>query len=97
MLKEIYLTLILKRAKLFLFFLIVILLTSIYLSKNFKLDASANSLLIENDPDLNYLREINKKYNSKEFLVLTYTPQKKLTDKSTIKNKIACTIRLETH
>jgi len=44
-----------------------------YFSKNFQLDASSDTLLLENDPDLKYLREINKKYGSKDFLVLTYT------------------------
>ena len=49
---------------------------SIYQSKNFELDASADTLLIENDPDLVYLRELNKKYKSEEFFIITYTPLK---------------------
>ena len=40
---------------------------SIYQFKNFELDASTNTLLIENDPDLIYLRDLNKKYKSEEF------------------------------
>jgi len=44
-----------------------------YFSKNFQLDASSDTLLLENDPDLKYLREVNKNYGSKDFLVLTYT------------------------
>ncbi len=47
---------------------------SIYQSKNFELDASADTLLIENDPDLIYLRNLNKKYKSEEFFIITYTP-----------------------
>jgi len=47
---------------------------SIYQSKNFELDASADTLLIDNDPDLIYLRELNKKYKSEEFFIITYTP-----------------------
>ena len=34
-------------------------------------------LLIEGDPDLEYLREVHKDMVSKEFLVLTYTPKRK--------------------
>ena len=34
-------------------------------------------LLIEGDPDLEYLKEVNERYGSKEFLVLTYSPMKK--------------------
>jgi len=43
-------------------------------------------LLLENDPDLKYLREVNTKYGSKDFLVLTYTPKDNLLAPDTIKN-----------
>ena len=66
---------------LFLFFFFSVI--SIYQSKNFELDASADTLLIENDPDLIYLRELNKKYKSEEFFIITYTP-KKLNTKNTV-------------
>ena len=56
-------------------FFSTIFLASIYQSKNFELDASADTLLIENDPDLNYLRELNKKYKSEEFFIITYSPK----------------------
>ena len=57
-------------------------------SKNFRLDASSETLLIEGDPDLKYLNEINDRYGSKEFLVLTYTPQEKMIDDSSIVNLV---------
>ncbi len=41
---------------------------------NFKLDASADSLTLENDTDLDYFREINERYSSGDFLVVTYSP-----------------------
>ena len=70
--------------------LLLILLTAGYFAKFFQLDASSDTLLLENDPDLKYLREVNKKYGSKDFLVLTYThsPSEDLNFKSeaTIKN-----------
>ncbi len=44
-------------------------------SKNFRLDASADSLLLENDQDLKYYRSISAKYGSDEFLVITYSPK----------------------
>ena len=53
--------------------LLILLLTFTYFSKNFQLDASSDTLLLENDPDLKYLREVNKKFSTREFLVLTYT------------------------
>lgn len=61
--------------KLILLSLIIILLGSLYFSKNFKLDASADTLLLENDPDLKYLREVNERYGSEEFFILTYEPE----------------------
>ena len=70
--------------------LLIILLIFGYFTKFFQLDASSDTLLLENDPDLKYLREVNKKYGSKDFLVLTYThsPGEDLNFKSedTIKN-----------
>jgi predicted RND superfamily exporter protein len=58
----------------------------LYFSKDFKLDASTDSLLLESDKDLKYLREINERYGSKEYLVLTYTPVSSFTDEETIIN-----------
>jgi len=52
----------------------------------FQLDASSDTLLLENDPDLKYLREVNAKYGSKDFLVLTYTPKDNLLAPDTIKH-----------
>lgn len=41
---------------------------------NFKLDASADSLTLENDTSLAYYRESLQRYGSSDFLVVTYTP-----------------------
>ena len=35
-----------------------------FFSKDFRLDASSETLLIEGDPDLEYLREITDRYGS---------------------------------
>jgi predicted RND superfamily exporter protein len=72
----------LERPKLILITLILILSFSVYNAKNFQLDASADSLLLENDPDLNYLRSVNERYSSEEFFVITYTPKKKINEES---------------
>ena len=50
------------------------------------MDASSDALLLEGDKDLKYLREINERYGSKDFLVLTYTPVSSFTEKETILN-----------
>ena len=69
-----YQNLVLKKPKIVLLFLIIALFGFGYFSKDFRLDASSDTLLIEGDPDLKYLREINERYGAKEFLILTYTP-----------------------
>ena len=70
------------------FYILLIFLTlfvfSIYQSKNFELDASADTLLIDNDPDLIFLRELNKKYKSEEFFIITYTPKNSNTKEAII-------------
>ena len=42
--------------------------------------------MLEGDPDLSYLREVNRTYGSKDFLVLTYSPVTSFTEKETILN-----------
>ena len=86
MFNKIYKNLIINKPKSTFLILLVLLLTFGYFSKNFQLDASSDTLLLENDPDLKYLREVNSKYGSKDFLVLTYTPKKDLLSPDTIKN-----------
>ncbi len=73
-------------AKITLIFLIVLITFCLYHSKNFNLDASSDALLLEGDPDLKYLREVNQTYGTKDFLVLTYTPISSFTEKETILN-----------
>ena len=73
-------------SKLTLFLLCLLIGFSFYHSKNFNLDASSDALLLEGDKDLKYLREINERYGSKDFLVLTYTPVSSFTEKETILN-----------
>ena len=78
---------ILKYPYVILLFFLSIFLISIYQSKNFQLDASADTLLIENDPDLIYLRNLNERYKSEKFFIVTYTP-KNLSKKDSINELI---------
>ena len=69
---------ILKNPKAIFTLLIITILSFGYYSKDFRLDASSETLLIEGDPDLAYLNEITERYGSKDFLILTYTPNEKM-------------------
>ena len=86
MFSKIYKTLVLDLPKISLAIVSLILIYFLYYSKDFKLDASSDSLLLESDKDLKYLREINDRYGSKDYLVLTYTPLSSFTDEETIIN-----------
>ena len=86
MFSYIYKKLVIDFSKITLLLLSSIIIFSIYQAKNFNLDASSDALLLEGDRDLRYLREINERYGSKDFLVLTYSPVSSFTDKETILN-----------
>ncbi len=45
---------------------------------NLKLDASSDSLVLEGDKDLQYFREIGKRYHTEDFLIVTYRPNEDL-------------------
>ena len=75
--------------------LFICLLTSLYFSKDFRLDASSETLLLDRDPDLQYLNEINERYNSKEFLVLTYSPKESMISNSSINNLLSLKYKIQ--
>ena len=60
MFEKIYKNSIIEKPKLTLSILIILLLSFGYFSKDFQLDASSDTLLLENDPYLKYLRECKK-------------------------------------
>ncbi len=83
---NIYKKIIIDFSKITLLLLTIVIFYSLYHAKNFNLDASSDALLLEGDKDLKYLREVNERYGSKDFLILTYTPVSSFTEKETILN-----------
>ncbi|NQU57668.1 MAG: MMPL family transporter [Rhodospirillales bacterium] len=73
-----YDTLVLHNPKLVLAVLLSILVFFGYHAKDFKLDASADTLLLEDDVDLKVFRNIYERYPSRDLLIVTYTPDKDL-------------------
>ena len=53
-------------------------------SRDFKLDASTDTLILESDQDLRILRQVNKRYETQEFLVVTFTPDAELFSASSL-------------
>ena len=86
MLSSIYKKIIIDYSKASLVLILLILSYFLYFSKDFKLDASSDALLLEGDKDLKYLREIKDRYGSKDFLILTYSPVNSFTNEETIMN-----------
>ena len=55
--------------------LIIFIIVLGYKAIDFKIDASAETLLLENDPDLRYLRQLNKRYGVNDFLFVSFSPK----------------------
>ncbi len=73
-----------------------------YQAKEFKLDASADSLTLENDKHVELYRKISKRYSSNSFLLMTYRPnhgrvfgQKNLDELKQLRNELQELDRVE--
>ena len=95
MIAQFYQNQVLKKPKSILIILLITLISFGYYSKNFRLDASSETLLIEGDPDLKYLKEITKRYGSKEFLILTYTPKESMISDNSINNLLSLKYKIQ--
>ncbi len=95
MFANLYENAILKNPKSIFIVLLIILISFGYYSKDFRLDASSETLLIEGDPDLEYLNEINNRYGSKEFLVLTYSPNEGMITDTSINNLLSLKYKIQ--
>ena len=95
MIGHFYHNIVLKNPKSIFVILVISLLSFGYFSKDFRLDASSETLLIEGDPDLEYLNEITKRYGSKEFLILTYTPKESMVSDVSINNLLSLKYKIQ--
>ena len=66
---------VLEKPRLWLGVIALVMLGFGFTITNFKLDASSDSLVLENDEDLRYYRTVNKAYGTDDFLVITWTPK----------------------
>lgn len=89
MIKRIYDTFILKYPPVVLIILLVFISTLGYHATKLEIDASAETLLLDDDKDLKFFREVKKRYDSSDFLVVTFSPKSDILSKEsldTIKN-----------
>ena len=61
-----------------LFFVFIVILSSAFGLQNFKLDASSDALVIENDDTLKTYREAEDEFGDSTFLIVTYEPNNEL-------------------
>jgi uncharacterized protein len=95
MFSHLYQNIVLKRPIAVFVLLLITLFSFGYFSKDFKLDASSDTLLIEGDPDLEYLKEVTDRYGSKDFLILTYTPNEKMISETSINNLLSLKYKIQ--
>ena len=95
MISRYYKNLVIEKPKIIFIILLIFLVGFGYNTKNFRLDASSDTLLIEGDPDLKYLREINNRYGAKEFLVLTLTPKDPITSDIFVNNLLSLKYKIQ--
>ena len=95
MFAHLYQNFILKNPKAVFVLLLITVLSFGYYSKDFRLDASSETLLIEGDPDLAYLQEVTERYGSKDFLVLTYTPNEGMVTEKSINNLLSLKYKIQ--
>ena len=67
-----------------LIFVAGLLFLSSFNLKDFKLDASSDSLVLESDDDLKYYREVSADYSSSDFLIVIFEPKEDLFSKKVI-------------
>jgi predicted RND superfamily exporter protein len=66
---------VLNRPLLVIVCLMVLIAVLGYKARDFKIDASSESLLLENDKDLRHARDVAQRYGANDYLIVSYTPK----------------------
>ncbi len=77
---------VLGRPRLILFLILIAVSFLGTQAKKFKLDASADTLILEDDEDLQNTRTVVSRYGEQDFVVVTYHPKSDLFDKVTLEH-----------
>ena len=84
MLKNFYDKFILRYPKFILFSILACVTLLGYQARNLQIDASAETILLEDDKDLAFTRLVNERYGNNDFLVFTYSPKEDLLKDETL-------------
>ncbi len=85
-LTELYYRLTLERPLVIGLATLLLLAVAVWFSQDFKLDASSDSLVLENDQDLRFYRAVRARYGSDDFLVVTLQPKVGLFTQESLSN-----------
>ena len=96
MLRHFYDKVILTYPKIILLLLLLCIAALGYQARYLEIDASAETLLLEDDKDLAFTRKVNQRYGNQDFLVLTFTPNADLLADSTLKTLKQLSAELQT-
>ena len=95
LINKIYENIVIKHPIFIIFFLILVLgFFSLHI-KDFELDASADSLILEDDEDLKIFRKIISRYDTKDFVIITYKPNENLFSLNSFENIKSLKSKLE--
>lgn len=82
--KDYYFRVTLDRPKSIGLAVLFLLLLAVWYAQDFKLDASSDSLVLENDQDLRFYRAVRARYGSDDFLIVTLQPKVDLFSKQNL-------------
>ena len=86
MLYSLYDNYLLKYPKIFFSIIISIMIVMLSFALKLEVDASAETLLLEGDKDLEFTRQISKRFTAPDFLVVTYSVEDDLLNDKNIEN-----------
>ncbi len=89
MIKKFYTNILFKNPKKILFLVFLSIAFLGFYATKLEIDASAETLLLDDDKDLAFAREVSKNYKSEDILVITFTPK----DKDLLSNNNLKTIK----
>src|SRR5690606_16499689 len=78
LLTRLYCSLVFDKPALVIAFLLALCVIFGWQAQNFRLDASADSLLMEGDEELEYSRQINNRYGTRDTVTVAFTPDAEL-------------------
>jgi len=95
MIKNFYTNIVFKNPLKIMGFVLLVVAILAYFATKLEIDASSDTLLLDNDKDLLFTQEVSKKYTNPNILIITYSPKEDLLKQSTLEDIKVLTSKLE--